>query len=437
MVISHKHKPPDKPPKPEPIPEPIPEPTPRPTPGLPPLISPPGKVSGAPGNNGVPWSQINQYDPSYQAWGEYFKIDPNVCKRMTVVESGGVNLSGGQPGSIGILQIKPAFWHDTADRLHVSLNTPDGQIAVCNAILSGLSGHGDYDSVEANFRTLYFTGDDAASGITQDAYWAWVAGGTTPAPQPKPRPQADPIRVIVGGDYPPVTYGFRADEGLAYYEFGVGHGTTKSTQHTGIDVGVPHLTKLYTPLPGRVLCRGERGQNVWGNGCGYYVDDMDGGDGNFTVLFDGGVRLTLGHCHRILVNPGDRVAGGQHVALSGGSHGDHVHIETAVERNGTYWLTDPVPTLKAAMTGTTPTDADTVDYDLWASNGNVYLVTPTKTTTTYLRADPTARTLGVIEKGTTVEAVALIVGQDGNDWFLLTDKRRVPAATMTFRRKVV
>ena len=79
----------------------------------------------------------------------------------------------------------------------------------------------------------------------------------------------DPLAVIFGGVPARVEYGFLADVGLNYYAYGVGHGTTRPTQHTGDDVLVPDETPLYAPAPGIVTCVGWRGNPTYGQGCGY------------------------------------------------------------------------------------------------------------------------------------------------------------------------
>lgn len=184
-------------------------------------------------------------------------------------------------------------------------------------------------------------------GHPQATPWTPVAGGAG-CETTSPPATDDPIRVIVGGDYPPVTYAFLDDVGIDSYEYVVGHGGTKSTQHSGDDVAIADDTKLYSPAAGTVLCVGTSGTNNWGQACGFYHDD-EGGIGNITILFDSGTKLTLGHCTSSKVKPGDRVTAGQWVGVSGSANGDHVHIEMTEERNGTYWLVDPVPALKKAM----------------------------------------------------------------------------------------
>jgi hypothetical protein len=406
------------------------------------LISPTGTISGAPANNGEPWARINQYDASYSAWGQHVGLDPNLCKRMTVVESAGVNLTGGEAGSTGILQIKPDDWNDTARALGVSLYTPDGQIAVCNAILAGTSGHGDYGGWEQNFRRLYFTGDDAFSGVTQDAYVAWIAG-TTPAATPKPVPRGDVIDAIMGGAPYTDGYGFKAPTDLPYYAYFEGHGG-HANQHTGIDV-VPTSGKtgspLYTPISGRVVCAGTGvGNGAYGSSCAafpYELSDRAGaGPGRFEILADDGMRsLILGHVLTSLAAVGSRVKPGDKVARLGGMNGPHVHVEARVWKTGGYTIVDP--RLAFPERGEAPVVYDTVDYNLWASNGNLYLVTATQHVTAYQRADPQAVKLGTVSKGETVHAVARVVGQDNAEWWVLADKRRMPTTGTTFTEKVV
>ena len=100
-----------------------------------------------------------------------------------------------------------------------------------------------------------------------------------------------------------------------------------------ISMITPDETPLYTPVAGKVLCVGNRGQNTWGQGCGAYADTMGGGVGNITIMLDSGHKLNLGHCSASYVEPGQRVAAGQKVGRSGGMNGSHVHIEVAIEKN--------------------------------------------------------------------------------------------------------
>ncbi len=159
---------------------------------------------------------------------------------------------------------------------------------------------------------------------------------------------ADPFDVIAGGADYADDYGFLMDYGLPYYEYIVGHGGSSPTQHPGIDLGAGYGTPLYMPIPGTVICRGTAGEVCWGQGCGFYNDYGDGasgtqyGIGNLTFMLDGGeTKLTIGHVRDCYVDLGQHVEAGQLIGTIGGMNGAHVHVETAVQRNGSYWMVEP------------------------------------------------------------------------------------------------
>lgn len=184
--------------------------------------------------------------------------------------------------------------------------------------------------------------------------------GVSPAPA-----QRDPLDVIMGATPCASAYGFLADLGLPYYQYGVGHGTTRPTQHTGIDLCAPYGTRLHSPIAGTVVCRGSEGTPLWGQRCGAYQDFGDGssgpvhGVGNLTIMADSGVtKLTLGHMREVAVRLGDRVAPGQYVGTMGGMNGPHVHVETAIQKAGSYWLVDPREQLRRETRPAAPAPAD-------------------------------------------------------------------------------
>jgi murein DD-endopeptidase MepM/ murein hydrolase activator NlpD len=153
------------------------------------------------------------------------------------------------------------------------------------------------------------------------------------------------LSVLWGRTYAPVTYDFGVESGLGYYGYGALSGLD-GTQHTGLDVGVPRGTNLYSPGSGVVSCVGYGDAGIGGTGgggCGFY-EDSNGGIGNITIRLDNGTYVILGHSQLANVQPGQRVSAGQLVGQSGGMNGDHVHVETRVPDATTqsgYRIVDP------------------------------------------------------------------------------------------------
>jgi murein DD-endopeptidase MepM/ murein hydrolase activator NlpD len=320
---------------------------------------------------GIPWSQISRWWSQFKQAATEWHIDPLELAAMAVIESSGQHYTTGEMTgnkdqvisrpdgtpvpSIGIMQVKPQYHQWRVP--NVDAYTPLGNMVMSAAILA--QGAQTYGSIDSAILNIYFPADDP-NGTTQAAYLqakknliAEIRGGVTPAPPP-----TDPYRIIFKGDYPPVQYGFLDDVGIPSYDFVVGHGGTKNTQHSGDDVPVPYGTKLFAPMGGIVRCVGDSGNPDWGQSCGAYNDTGGAGPGgarlgvgNITILLDSGHKLTLGHCRTATVSVGQRVKQGDQVGTSGGQDGAHCHVEVSVQRNGTYWLLDPIPALVAALGG--------------------------------------------------------------------------------------
>ena len=275
----------------------------------------------------------------------------------------------GRAGTQLVREIAGLTERAPAQKVRQALTDPRTNIHAGVAILERLfQEHGTLDRASSAFFTgrLDWSGRDTQNATTGRQYRDCLHGliaeqGDAP---PAPPPRQDPLPVIFGGNPAPITFGFREVNSAPLYHYGVGHGTTSPFAHSGIDVGVPYHTPLHAPAAGRVLCVGERGQNLWGQGCGAFNDTGDDGPGgarigvgNITILLDSGHKLTLGHCRQALVNPGDRVQAGQQVGTSGGMFGAHTHIDVAVRRPDLvtagdgleYWLLDPLPALRQAM----------------------------------------------------------------------------------------
>jgi len=94
-------------------------------------------------------------------------------------------------------------------------------------------------------------------------------------------------------------------------------GTTR--HHSGVDLAAPSGTAIYSTGSGVVTKSG------WGSGYGQYVE-IDHGNGYIT---------RYAHASRLMVNTGDRVSAGEHIAnvgCTGRCTGPHLHFE--VVKNG-------------------------------------------------------------------------------------------------------
>jgi murein DD-endopeptidase MepM/ murein hydrolase activator NlpD len=409
---------------------------------------------------GVPWSNVTRYANEFQTASRERNVPSLLLAAMAMVESDSthyaangqviVRQSDGYDAhpTVGIMQVKPVYWQYLEP--NADAYTPQGNILLGAAVMGwAIARHGTWQKA---LTEVYFPGPDSGSGTTQNAYVQTVtslmaeiennikpvAGGGNPTPAP-----VDPIAVIVGGPYPPVDYGWLSDIGLNYYPYGVGHGTTRRSQHTGIDVSVPDETTLYAPMAGKVLCVGTNGTNLWGNGCGSYTDTGTGspnapiqGVGNITILLDGGLRLTMGHCSASYVGVGQRVTAGMPVGRSGGQNGYHVHIETAIYapdrvnraiqiNGGDYFLLEPVSALRQEIGGVTqapqPTYAARAPVPQPAEfegSWTVTVVAP-EGLAVRQRANMTAPEVAArLTKGEQFSAVYLAYGQDGKPWWI-------------------
>jgi murein DD-endopeptidase MepM/ murein hydrolase activator NlpD len=457
--------PPD--PQPQPTPTP-PAPTPKPSPPAPPPDTPLSHLTGVVRTHrpngaapyGVPWSNITRSEPSFTNAAKEFGLadGPALMAAMAIVESdGNQTVNGhvvsrddglGDGPSVGILQVKPKIWQSLV--MNADPMTADGNIRLGTAIMA--QAIKKYGSWQKALTTVYFPQNDA-NGTTQSAYvqtvtslLAEIAQNVAPAPpppSPPPTPPADvdPIRVIVGGDYPAISYGWCANAGLNYYSYGQGHGTQSRYEHTGIDVPVPGDTPLYAPAPGVVDCVGAAGTPRWGEGCGAYNDEMPGGGiGNITILLDTGHRLVLGHCHKAFVSPGDRVKAGQKVGLSGGMNGFHVHCEVAIYapdkvdwsialNGGDYFLVEPISALKDAIAGKKPVAyAPRVDIPQPAKfDVSAKVVATADAVPVLQRADRNSSAVRQpLSKGEEFQAVYQVIGDDKQIYWVTTLSSRVP-----------
>lgn len=98
--------------------------------------------------------------------------------------------------------------------------------------------------------------------------------------------------------------------------------------HSGVDIAAPSGTPIYATGPGVVTKSG------WGTGYGQYVE-IDHGNGYVT---------RYAHASRLMVNAGERVGAGQHIAnvgCTGRCTGPHLHFEVVKDgqrRNPSTYL---------------------------------------------------------------------------------------------------
>jgi Peptidase family M23 len=324
--------------------------------------------SNGPAAYDFPWNRTAKFDAAFETAAKKTQLEPAWLAAISVIESDSTHYGNdGAPisrydtdrkyPSIGVMQVKLGYhsWRDPK----VDGKTPEGNIALAALVLR--EGIDQYGSIDASLSYKYHPGIDP-NGTTPGSYIAVfhsllgeIEHATAPMPEPGPvKPPAErqhPYDIMFGG-YPwRVEYGFLADVGLNYYTYGVNHGTSRSTMHTGDDVLVPDETALYALAPGRVTCVGWQGEVTWGQGCGYFEDVDGGGIGNISILYDSGHKVVYGHSSRSYVDYGDRVVAGQKIGTSGSMNGPHTHVEVAVERNGSYWLVDPIPALRNLVGG--------------------------------------------------------------------------------------
>lgn len=142
-------------------------------------------------------------------------------------------------------------------------------------------------------------------------------GGASIAPGPA-------LQTIFGGQQPPpVMQEFgRTDYSAGHegtYTYGTSYGLPPGS-HPGVDYGMARGSSLYVPVDGVV---------VYAGGTGYYTDNAGDGPGRGELLIQlaNGDQVILGHMSQINLQPGQHVTAGTFAGLSGGSDGDHLHLE--------------------------------------------------------------------------------------------------------------
>lgn len=120
----------------------------------------------------------------------------------------------------------------------------------------------------------------------------------------------------------------------SWYSYGRAYGLD-GFEHTGLDIGMPRGTPLYSPVAGTVMIAG-------GTPYFTYYGNGQPGVGELLIQTDDGNQIVLGHMGLITVQVGQRVEFGEFVGLSGGDNGDHLHLEVRhIQPGGGYLIVDP------------------------------------------------------------------------------------------------
>jgi hypothetical protein len=109
-------------------------------------------------------------------------------------------------------------------------------------------------------------------------------------------------------------------------------------------------------------------------------------------------------------------------------NGAHVHVESRVWQNGNYTIIDPRRAF--GKVPYTPT-VERIPYNFDTQSDpapNHFTVKALKKINVYQRADPRAAVLDTIAAGDTFQAVAIVPGNDGKQWWLGVYNGRVPMA---------
>jgi murein DD-endopeptidase MepM/ murein hydrolase activator NlpD len=137
-------------------------------------------------------------------------------------------------------------------------------------------------------------------------------------------PAGPALQTIFGGQQPPsIMQEFGQTDysqaNASVYTYGTSYGLPPGS-HPGVDYGMARGTSLYVPVDGVV---------VYGGGTGYYTDNNGDGPGHGELLIQlaNGDQIIMGHMSQINLQPGQHVTAGMLAGLSGGSDGDHLHLE--------------------------------------------------------------------------------------------------------------
>jgi murein DD-endopeptidase MepM/ murein hydrolase activator NlpD len=272
----------------------------------------PGKRS-LPTGNPQDIGGVLQWKPLLEEAERKFGVPWQVLGAIMAIESGGNPKARSPQGAVGLMQVMPNYHAGRAAKYGGDLWDPRVNVFTAADFLAELyRRYGSWEKAAA----AYFGAIDARGNITG----ARDALGTTGYQyvekfrntlaklhnlgQPSGMVKVGSAWSIFGGQRFPITQEYGNYNPSMY----------RSGYHTGIDIGAPSGTRLFSPFRGVVVQAG------WNGGYGNSV----------TIRLDDGKILLLGHLSAVAVRPGQRVDAGTFLGLSGNtgySTGPHVHLE--------------------------------------------------------------------------------------------------------------
>jgi murein DD-endopeptidase MepM/ murein hydrolase activator NlpD len=245
-----------------------------------------------------------------------FGVPWEVLGAIMAIESGGNPQARSPSGAVGLMQIMPNYHAGRAAKYGGNLWDPRTNVFTAADYLAELyRRYGSWDKAAA----AYFGAIDAYGNITgardavgtsghryvqlfRDTLAKLKGGGSDSGSGVKVAPGS--FWSIFGGQRFQITQEYGNYNPSMY----------SSGHHSGIDIGAPLGTKLYSPFSGTVVQAG------WNGGYGNSV----------TIRLPNGYLLILGHLSSVSVKPGQQVDAGSFLGLSGStgySTGPHVHVE--------------------------------------------------------------------------------------------------------------
>lgn len=276
-----------------------------------------GRLSLGDPTQGKDVSGVLRWKPLLQEAEREFGVPWEVLGAIMAIESGGNPNAKSPAGAVGLMQIMPNYHANRAAKYGGNLWDPRVNVFTAADLLRDLyKRYGSWDKAVA----AYFGAIDAYGNITGARDAVGTSGHQYVALFRNTLARLREGSGVQGLSTVPVSAGslwslfggvrFPITQNYGNYNPGL----YRSGHHTGIDIGTPVGTRLYSPFAGTVVQAG------WNGGYGNSV----------TIRLPNGYILLLGHLSSVSVKPGQRVNPGVFLGLSGStgySTGPHVHVE--------------------------------------------------------------------------------------------------------------